>query len=258
MVADAWDPAQYARFQAERAQPFTDLMALVRARPGMRVVDLGCGPGELTRVLHCGLEARETIGIDSSEAMLAKARPLAENGLSFEAGDIASFAPTEPFDLVFSNAAIHWIPDHCALLTRLTAALTADGQLAVQVPANHDHPSHLVAEAVATESPFVEALERNPAPRAPVLPPEEYAVLLDRLGYREQHVLLRVYGHHLPSREEVVEWVKGTLLTSYRRRLPEPLYARFLDVYRERLLSQLEDRRPYFFAFKRILFWARR
>jgi trans-aconitate 2-methyltransferase len=190
--------------------------------------------------------------------MLAEAGPVAGSGLSFEAGDIAAFAPTALYDLVFSNAAIHWIPDHPALLARLTAALTADGQLAVQVPANHDHPAHLVAEEVAGELPFAEVLGADAAPRPPVLPPEAYAVLLDRLGYREQHVRLQVYGHRLASREDVVEWVKGTLLTSYRRRLGEPLYARFLVAYRERLLPQLEDRRPYFFAFKRILFWARR
>src|SRR5436309_1061495 len=163
MAADSWDPAQYARFQAERAQPFNDLLALVRREPGMRVVDLGCGTGELTRDLHRELEAQQTVGIDSSDAMLAKARPLAGDGLSFEPGDIATFAPVATWDLVFSNAALHWIPDHHALLARLTAALAPDGQLAVQVPANHDHPSHVVAEAVAAEPPFAAVLGDDPA-----------------------------------------------------------------------------------------------
>ena len=258
MSTDAWDPTQYARFQAERAQPFVDLLALVRSRPGMRVVDLGCGTGELTSELHRRLQAAETLGIDNSEAMLAKARPLGGNGLSFAPGDIASFASPVPYDLVFSNAAIHWVADHPALLARLTSAVAVNGQLAVQVPANHDHPSHVVAEAVAAEPPFLDALGDDPAPRRPVLAPEEYAVLLERLGYREQHVRLQVYGHRLASRDDVVEWVKGTLLTSYRRRLSDTLYARFLDVYRDRLLPHLEDRRPYFYPFKRILFWAER
>lgn len=258
MAIDAWDPAQYDRFQAERAQPFTDLLALIRGRPGMRVVDLGCGTGELTRELHRQLGARETVGMDSSAAMLDRARRLTGEGLSFEAGDIGVFAPASPYDLVFSNAALQWVPDHPALLARLTAAVAEGGQLAVQVPANHDHPTHLVAVATAGESPFSEALGGDPVPHRPVLPPEAYAVLLERLGYREQHVRLQVYAHRLASREEVVEWVKGTLLTPYRQRLPALLYGRFLAAYRERLLPQLEDRRPYLFPFKRILFRAER
>src|SRR2546426_3565098 len=92
MTRDAWDPAQYERFHDERARPFLDLLALVRPRPGMRVVDLGCGTGELTARLHQELAARETLGIDRSEAMLARARPRAKDGLRFEAGDIAAFA----------------------------------------------------------------------------------------------------------------------------------------------------------------------
>jgi trans-aconitate 2-methyltransferase len=109
---------------------------------------------------------------------------------------------------------------------------------------------------MAGEPPFREALNGYAHPR-PVLKPEAYAVLLDRLGYREQHVRLQVYGHHLASREDVVEWVKGSLLTDYRRRLPADLYEEFLRRYRERLLNQLEDTRPYFLTYKRMLFWAK-
>src|SRR3989475_1065384 len=90
MTRDAWDPAQYERFRDERARPFLDLLALVRPRPGMRVVDLGCGTGELTARLHDEVAAGETLGIDRSEAMLAPARPAAEGGRRLEAGDIAA------------------------------------------------------------------------------------------------------------------------------------------------------------------------
>ena len=255
MADDAWDPGQYERFHAPRSQPFFDLLALVRRRPEMRVVDLGCGTGALTQHLHRELRARETVGIDSSTAMLAQAAPLAGGGLRFEPGDIAQFSAHGAYDLVFSNAALHWVPRHRELLGRLVDALADGGQLAVQIPANFDHASQLVAGEVAGELPFREALGGYLHPRH-VLPPEEYAELLDHLGAREQHVRLAVYGHWLASREEVVEWVKGSLLTDYRRRLPEELYARFVARYRERLLPRIEDRRPYFFAFKRILFWA--
>ena len=258
MTRDAWDPAQYERFRDERARPFLDLLALVRPRPGMRVVDLGCGTGELTARLHHELAAGETLGIDRSEAMLARARPLAEGGLRFEAGDIAAFAARAAYDLVFSNAALHWVDDHTALFARLTAALRPGGQLAVQMPANFDHPSHVVAAQVAGEAPFCDALGGHARTGRAVLPPEEYALLLERLGYAEQHVRLQVYGHRLAARDEVVEWVKGSLLTDYQRRLPPELYARFVARYRERLLPALEETRPYFFTFKRVLLWAQR
>ena len=91
-----------------------------------------------------------------------------------------------------------------------------------------------------------------------VLRPEDYAELLDELGFRQQHVRLQVYGHHLASTSEVVEWVKGTSLTRFRQRMSPPMYELFLDHYRQRLLEVVGDRRPYFYAFKRVLFWARR
>jgi trans-aconitate 2-methyltransferase len=258
MSHDVWDPGQYERFREERDQPFLDLLALVRPRPGMRVVDLGCGTGRLTQLLHRRLGAQDTLGIDSSAAMLAESRAFAGDGLRFEQGEIARFEPREPYDLVFSNAALHWVPGHAALFRRLTDALGEGGQLAIHVPANFDHPSHVVAAEVAREPPFREALGASLPATKPVLDPEEYARLLDQLGYREQHVRLQVYGHRLPCRDDVVEWVKGTLLTPYKRQLPADLYARFLERYRERLLPRLEDTRPHFFPFKRILLWAAR
>ncbi len=256
-AAGGWDPDQYARFRAERNQPFFDLLALVRPRPGLRVVDLGCGTGELTQILHRRLEAHQTVGIDSSAAMLARSGAFAGNGLRFERGDIGAFAAEGAYDLVFSNAALHWVPGHEALLPRLAAALTADGQLAVQVPANQDHPSHTVAIEVAGEEPFRTALGGT-LMRQAILTPEAYALLLARLGFRAQHVRLQVYVHTLAARDEVVEWVKGSLLADYRERLPSELYDRFLARYRERLLARLEDMQPYVFTFKRILMWAAR
>lgn len=256
MQKDTWDPEQYTRFQNERSQPFFDLLALVEPRPAMRVVDLGCGTGELTRLLHARLQADSTLGIDSSAAMLAKSEAFAGNGLRFEQCNISEFTADHTFDLIFSNAALHWLPDHESLLRRLTAALADGGQLAVQVPANEDHPTHIIAAQVADESPFREAMQGYRRVW-PVLKPEAYAVILNRLGYKRQQVRLQVYGHTLGSRDDVVEWVKGTLLTDYEKRLTADLYAEFLQLFRARLLNALADARPYFYPFKRILMWAR-
>jgi trans-aconitate 2-methyltransferase len=251
-----WDPSQYERFSDERTAPFFDLLELVEPRRGGRVVDLGCGTGELTRALHERTGASATLGIDSSEAMLARSKAYAGGGLSFKLEDIAAWAPPEPVDLVFSNAALHWVDDHPELFARLTDTLKPGGQLAVQMPANHDHASHLIAERVAGEQPFCEALGGY-VRRSPVMAPEHYAVMLDRLGYLSQHVRLQVYLHLLPEPAAIVDWVKGTLLTEYKRRLSGALYEDFIARYRGLLLADVRDDRPFRFTFKRLLLWAR-
>ncbi|MCL6643992.1 MAG: methyltransferase domain-containing protein [Dehalococcoidia bacterium] len=256
MSAD-WNPDQYERFRNERSQPFFDLLELVQPAPGGRAVDLGCGTGELTRVLHERLGAAETLGIDSSPAMLERAAQFAGGGLRFELADIATFAAERPFDVVFSNAALQWLPDHERLVPRVAELVAPGGQLAFQVPANADHPSHLIAHALAREEPFATALGGY-VRDWPVLPPELYAGLLDGLGFEHVHVRLQVYVHRLASSDEVVEWVRGTLLTDYERRLGPELYAQYLARYRERLLGDIGERAPYVYTFKRVLAAGRR
>jgi trans-aconitate 2-methyltransferase len=257
MAPDTWQPETYARFAAERSRPFYDLLDLVAPVPGGRAVDLGCGTGELTRELHRRTRAAETAGIDSSEAMLAKAAAFSGEGLRFERGDICGFAPAKPFDLVFSNAAYHWVGDHPALLERLTRAVKPGGQLAFQVPDNFDHASHRAAEKASSEAPFRLALGGRAHPRN-VLAPERYAEILARLGYSEPTVRLQVYGHPLDSREGIVQWVEGSLLSEYRRGLPPSLYEDFVRRYRAILFDMVPDEHPYFFTFRRILAHARR
>jgi trans-aconitate 2-methyltransferase len=252
-TTDAWNPTQYGRFAAERARPAEDLLALVHPVPGGTAVDLGCGTGELTARLHERTGAATTFGIDSSPAMLERAREHATSAVRFELGGIEDFDGAGGYDVVFTNAALHWVPDHPALLARLRAALRPGGQLAVQVPANTDHPSHALAFEVAAEPPFGVAVDEM----TPVLAPERYATLLDGLGFADQHVRLQVYGHHLASTADVVEWTKGTTLTRFERELTPELYAEFVDRYRERLLATLGDHSPYFYTFKRLLFWGK-
>jgi trans-aconitate 2-methyltransferase len=261
-MGDAWNPAQYDRFRSERSQPFYDLLSLVRPGPALRIIDLGCGTGELTSELHKRLGAARTQGIDSSEAMLTRAATLPLlPGLTFERADIAALAsawsrePKDRFNLVFSNAAIHWLPSHEQLLSQITCAIGPKGQIAVQVPANDDHPTHTIAATIAAEPEFRSALGGY-VHRAGVLAPERYAEILNSLGYAEQHVRLVVYAHRLTGREDVFEWVKGTMLTDYEKRLPGPLFQQFLARYRKLLLKVLKDEHPYFYPFKRTLFWA--
>lgn len=256
MRPDVWNPTQYERFRGERRQPFDDLVALVEPRANMRIVDLGCGTGDLTRELHERFAAASTLGVDRSGQMLARAGSSSRPGLSFLQADIAGFSPAEPFDLVLSNAAIQWVPDHRALLPRLARLVAEEGQLAIQIPASRG-PIYPVAQEIAAREPFRTALGGWTRPD-PVLQPEDYARLLYDLGFERQHVHLQIYPHVLASRDEVIEWVRGTLLTSYQERMSAPLYEDFLAAYRARLFEALEDRRPFFFPFSRILCWASR
>jgi trans-aconitate 2-methyltransferase len=261
-LRDTWNPEQYGKFSAERARPFWDLAGLVeRDRPIRRAVDLGCGPGELTVALAGQLAVGAMTGIDSSPAMLATATEQAGPGVRFEEGDIARWTSGGDLDLVFSNAALQWVPDHQGVVARWWSALAPGGQLAVQLPANGTHPSHRIAGEVAASEPFVGAFGGRPPQdtvTANVLDPVQYAILLDHLGAARQHVRLQVYGHTLARSADVVEWVKGTALTRYERALPPDVYAEFVDEYRRRLLRAIGDTAPYFYPFRRILFWGRK
>jgi len=244
-----WNTEQYERFKAERKQPFLDLASMVERRPRMRVLDLGCGTGELTKELHESLSADETLGIDNSETMLLKSGHFEGEMLRFEKNDIEAFVTDRPYDLIFSNAALHWVPDHERLLARLTGFLTPDGQLAIQMPANDTHASHIVAANVAKEFGI--------EPRADyVLPPERYAELLHRLGFKRQHVRMQIYGHLLPSSSDVVEWVRGALLTAYEAQLTPARYEEFLTRYRAELAKVIGDEQPFFYTYKRVLMWG--
>jgi trans-aconitate 2-methyltransferase len=253
-VADAWDPDQYNRFAAEREQPFFDLAALVERDGAREVADLGCGDGRLTAELHRSLGARATLGVDRSPAMIERAAAHSGEGVRFELGDIGTSEWPDTFDVVFANASLQWVPDHPAVLERWVRSLRSGGQLAAQVPANADHPAHLLAAETAGEllaDPPPDAVAEN------VLAPEAYAAVLDDLGCTRQHVHLQIYVHHLASTAEIVEWVKGTTLTRFKEPMGEAGWTRFVEAYRTRLLAELGERAPYTYFFKRILFWGR-
>ncbi len=255
-----WNPEQYRKFAAERELPFWELVDLIDPAGVASMVDLGCGDGQLTADAAERLGASSALGIDSSPAMIDRARPLASERTAFELGDIGGWTADESFDLVLANASLQWVPEHATVLARWTDALRPGGQLAVQVPANGTHASHLVATEVGATEPFLSAMGGT-VPVDPsatyVLPPERYAELLFGLGYDCQHVSLRVYPHVLGSSADVVEWVRGTNLNRFFERLPVELHEPFVDAYRSALIDRIGEHAPYLYAFKRILMWAR-
>ena len=260
-VVPDWNPEQYRQFAAERAQPFHDLLALIEPGSITRAVDLGCGPGELTAIAARQLGIGEMIGIDNSAAMLAKTDEHVSTAVRFEFGDIAAWTSTGDVDLVVAAASLQWVPDRAEVMARWTAALRAGGQIAIQLPANADMPAHIVARQVA-ERPRYRALFGPAGPpidpvQAYVLQPEAYAHVLYELGYTRQHVRLQVYPHVLPSSRHVVEWVRGTTLTRFEKRLDTDAFNAFVADYEAELLHVLGQHEPHFFPFRRILMWGR-
>ena len=251
-MSDAWDPAQYNRFAAERERPFWDLAALIVPRQSPTIVDLGCGDGRLTHALGRRLGASSIVGIDASTSMLEGAIRYADATTSFAVGDLATWSDDGGVDVVVANASLQWVDDHPAVLARWMGSLRPGGQLAVQVPANGDHPSHLVAGELAAE-----VLGEDDHVARNVLAPEAYAEILAAHA-PSVDVTLRVYLHELASSEELVEWMKGTALTRFRERLSAADYEALVHEYRARLLARVGTRAPYLFTFKRILMHARR
>ena len=253
-VSDTWNPAQYQKFSKERTQPFEDLVKLINIDDEMTVVDLGCGTGHLTKQLHDKLKAKKTLGIDSSKAMLKESEQLEGPDLHFELMDIHQFKPVETIDLIFSNAALQWLPNHGELIERLTGYLSERGQIAIQMPFNQDYPTHSIAKDIAMEAPFRSVLgDGRPLF---VLPVEEYSQLFYQLGFNSQHVRLQVYPHLLTSTDSIVEWVKGALLTYYQGKLSSDLYELFYQRYQIEIKKYFGEKKPFFLPFKRLLLWA--
>ncbi len=251
-----WEPTIYNKFALQREEPFWELASLLEPANAPRVVDLGCGDGRLTSALHTYLGASETLGIDSAPRMLESAAAYADGSVTFARGDIADWCAPASFDIIFANASLQWVADHRRVIASLKEALVPAGQLAIQVPSNSDHAIYQLANQLGREWLGDDSPQDTVAMN--VLKPEEYSELLQSLGFRRQRVQLVVYGHHLSSTAQTVEWVKGTSLNRFKAVLGQAEYQNFVERYLQLVIRELGDHSPYFFTFKRILMWASR
>ena len=233
-----WDPDQYARFHDHRLRPALELLDRVPLTGASLVYDLGCGTGTVTRTIAARFPDARVIGLDSSPEMLAKAA--AEPGrIEWVRADIADWEPEEPPDLIYSNAALHWLEDHEALFPRLFGALAPGGCLAVQMPLSHAQPSHvLMCETLASGgtggSPLAGEAVAAAAARDWVLDPGAYYELLAP-GAAQLDVWETTYFHRLEGEDAVLEWVKATGLRPVLNGLEGADLERFLNVYRRQL-----------------------
>jgi trans-aconitate 2-methyltransferase len=238
-----WSPGQYRAYAAERARPFYELLARIDVDTPASVVDLGCGPGERTADLAARWPYAVVEGIDSSEQMIAEARretpdrarphPGAEGGgrrahertedapaLRFAVGDLAEWAPHRPVDVIFSNAALQWVPGHQRLLPRWVEALAPGGRLAFSMPGNFDAPSHVILRELCGSPRWADRLVRT-IRHDVVSAPADYLELLSGLGC-EVDAWETTYLQVLPGPDPVLDWMKGTALRPVLDALSEP------------------------------------
>lgn len=252
---DSWDAEQYERFRDERMEPLYDLLALIRPQAETSIIDLGCGTGEITLRLVNHFAYARAIGIDTSQSMLD--RVPSDPRLTFVNQAIEDVSTFDPYDLVFSNAALQWVPNHPVLLKHILNTMRDGAQIAVQVPRNEDHVSHRIAQDIATQTPFSTWLDGF-VRESHAMPAEDYAHLLYVHGCPKPISMERIYVHSMPHTADVVEWVKGTLLTSYLSKLEPAQQQEFLEAYRTKLLAALGNESPYLYCFRRLLFWGRK
>jgi trans-aconitate 2-methyltransferase len=251
----AWDPAQYLKFAGPRLRPALDLLQRIDAEAPATVYDLGAGAGNVTRLIAARWPHSHVVGIDSSGEMLAKAA--AENpAIEWRQADLASWRPDRPADVIYSNAALHWLADHPRLLAGLIEALAPKGILAVQMPRNFGAPSHTSITETALAGPWRAVLEPllNPAP---VAAPEFYYDLLAPLA-ASLDIWETEYLQVLEGANPVKEWTKGTWLTPLLAALDEPERGRFEAAYGERVAAAYPPRRDgkTLFPFRRMFLIA--
>ena len=206
-----WDPTQYAMYADERSRPFYDLVGRVACVDARTVVDLGCGTGMLTASLAERWPQAQIVGVDTSPTMLEQAVAWATDRVRFELGDLRAWQPTGAFDVVVSNAALQWVPDHVALLERFVSWLTPVGWLAFQVPGNFDAPAHRLLAQLRQSRQWSAKVGAGADRHLAVRQPHEYAALLATLGMRVD-AWETTYLHLLSGPDAVLEWLKGTAL----------------------------------------------
>lgn len=249
-----WDPAKYVQFGDYRDRPFFDLTGRVESVRPAKVVDLGCGPGNLTATLAERWPEAAVVGVDSSPEMLAKAADAAAgiSNLRFDLLDVNAWMPSPDTEVVVSNAALQWVPGHQDLMRRWLAALRPGSWFAVQVPGNFDAPSHALMRQLAGSPGWARKLKGVLRGGESVAEPVDYLNILLDAGYTAD-AWETTYQQVLPGRNAVLEWVRGTALRPVRAALSADDAARFEAEYAV-ALSQAYPPRPHgtVYPFRRI------
>lgn len=231
-----WSPDRYLRFADHRARPGLELMARIPEVEATSVFDLGCGPGTVTPRLAGRWPRARTIGIDSSVEMIERARA-DHPGLEFQEDDIATWVPDDPVDVIFSNAALHWLDHHGRLFPRLIDFLRPGGVLAVQMPNNWSAPTHTIPATVLAGPSWTEAQRRLLITDRVDDPADYRRYLIDRAASLD--LWQTTYYQELTGVDPVFEWTSGSLLgpvlsgldADDRRRFVEAVVTGYREAY---------------------------
>ncbi|RYG65873.1 trans-aconitate 2-methyltransferase [bacterium] len=225
----SWSPTQYTQFENERNRPVLDLLSHISGPNVKTAADIGCGPGNSTQLLQAHFPQAEITGVDSSPEMIEAAHERLP-GVRFEVADISDWQPSGKFDLILSNAALQWVPDHETLLPKLVSQLTPGGILAVQIPDNLEEPVHQVMRDIGAVGPWAHKLTGASERSAHRQTADWYYSVLQGLGAKVD-VWRTTYFHPLEGAKAVVEWFKGTALRPYLLALEPDEQAEFLEWY---------------------------
>ncbi len=250
-----WNPAQYLRYGNERLRPALDLMARIHIDSPDTVFDLGCGTGTITGILKDRWPDADVTGVDSSASMLERAVDV-ETGVHWQHADLNGWQPKHPTDVVYSNAALHWLDGHEQLFPQLMGAVKPGGVLAVQMPENFSAPSHTSIADTVREGAWAERLA--PFQREqPVAEPSFYYDLISRLS-SSIDMWETTYMHILEGDNPVVEWTKGTMLRPLLDHLSDEEGVAFLASYTEKVAKAYPNRvdGKTVFPFKRLFIVA--
>jgi trans-aconitate 2-methyltransferase len=251
-----WEPDRYLQFSDERLQPAADLLHRVPLARPARIVDLGCGAGNVTRLLTRRWPEADINGLDSSPEMLERARSVLPS-VRFELAGVECWEPDESLDLLFSNAALHWVDGHEALFPRLLDSLSPGGVLAVQMPGNFDAPSHRLIRELASSTTWAEriGLKRMGA----VLPMADYQRILSPRCTR-LHLWETTYWQAMSGPAPVLDWLRGTTLIPYLAPLDDAARTDFLSELGRRLAGAYpgDASGTTLFPFRRIFILAQR
>uniref|UniRef100_A0A8I0CY34 Trans-aconitate 2-methyltransferase n=1 Tax=Pseudomonas tritici TaxID=2745518 RepID=A0A8I0CY34_9PSED len=247
-----WNPSLYLQYGAERTRPAAELLARIALDDVSDVLDLGCGPGNSTALLHQRWPLARIMGVDNSPAMLEQAR-VAVPECRFIEADVRQFKPEHAVDLIYANASLQWVPDHYALLPHLISLLKLNGVLAVQMPDNVDEPSHVLMREVAYEQGYPNRA-REPLPGI-----HAYYDILTEAGC-DVDIWRTTYYHKMSSHQAIIDWVSATGLRPWMQELSEHEQLKFLKRYHELLVQQypIQENGQILLAFPRLFFVARR